>query len=229
MKAIIFILALTAVFCEELEFESHISIDAVREDFNFINMISDTQKIIFNSLITIRSGSKINIKEDLKRLSPLCVSGASVEVSNLEKLLKALFTRKAKMPEEKFEVLKATFKESKYVDKNVWYGFEIVFNADPTDKDKVNYVNIFINYIKDRPNVFSFICNKGFKFAPDVMIFTKGLSVAGGIYERTEDVLKEFPKSITKEEIETMMDMFLLISMKKYAVVLGYNTSSWYF
>ena len=58
-------------------------------------------------------------------------------------------------------------------------------------------------------------------FDQDFMIVTKGVSVAGGIYQKQEDVVEEVPKGFIKDDIETIMNSFFLISLKKYALLIG--------
>ena len=233
MKAIIFILALTTIFCEELEFDSHIDIsNFLNNGTSFVNMINDTWKNVTSALKTTKSKvykEMIN-GEGFKRFSYSCMGQVSIGVRNWDVFTSSLI-RKTKMPEEQSEIIKSRFRDSKYGDKNAWYGLTFGFStksSDSSDKDNATFGSLFINYVekKNSPDALFSYCRVNFNHIQNFMIFTKGISVAGGIYQKQEDVIEEIPKNITKEDIEALMNGFFLITTRNLAKMFQMNTTT---
>jgi len=64
-----------------------------------------------------------------------------------------------------------------------------------------------------------FTCD--FKLAPDMWIWNKSLSVAGGIYESSSDYVKQVPRSLTQQDIEGLMKFMEMMNFKSIFSSIG--------
>jgi len=60
-----------------------------------------------------------------------------------------------------------------------------------------------------------------FQLSDDMLIVTKSLSVAGGIFSDTKDVIQRIPRNITPDDVKAVLNFFTVISFKNIAENLG--------
>ena len=60
-----------------------------------------------------------------------------------------------------------------------------------------------------------------FKLAPDVLVYSKKLSVAGGIWQDSKDEIVKAPKSLNPEDIQMVMSFFQIVVFKGFADQFG--------
>lgn len=103
---------------------------------------------------------------------------------------------------------------AEFLPENAWNANEFTF-----DMDKNGLCNSFVALTKNdivaqRSHVITVVVAGSFALAPNIQIWSKYKSIAGGIFENTKDVLKEVPRGLTEGDIKGINAMMLLTSLQ---------------
>lgn len=126
-----------------------------------------------------------------------------------------------KVPDERQKDLKMVLEEARWAEKNAWNAFNTLFALK--DGGNVKFCSILIAR-NDEKNTYDFLftdITAAFKFAPDVLVVSKKLSVLGGLWEDSKDEQISVPRSITQEDVQTVLAFFHIVAFKGFADQLG--------
>lgn len=212
---------LSSIYCEKIDFEGYTEggfADKIKNAENLINMITETWGKLVNTFKTTRSST---LKEKIQKQGfqtfkgrAMVQAGVGVRENFYEKFIEKLAI-KIEMPEATRKLFVSALEEAEYGDANSWIGFDILYEKDQK-QDKVDYATVVVNYREDAKKfdvLFSYL-NADFKLAHDVLVFTQSNSYVGGIYTSEKDIIKEVPKTLTNEELKSILTGFQLVLMK---------------
>ena len=126
-----------------------------------------------------------------------------------------------KVPAERQEDLKMVLEESKWADSNVWTAFNTLFSVDNGGNTKFASILISRNDVKDTYDFVFTDIKADFKLAPDTLVVSKKLSVLGGIWTDDKDEMIKVPKTLTPEDITTVLSFFQIVAFKGFAEQFG--------
>lgn len=117
----------------------------------------------------------------------------------------------------------------KYADEQDWMKWDMMFNTGKGGD--VKYVCITGNREvgSDGKSKYNFlVANVGatFELAPNLIIIEKSASYAGGIFQKTKDIIKKVPRSVTQADVEGVLDFFLVCAVKRFADELGIKVTN---
>jgi hypothetical protein len=99
---------------------------------------------------------------------------------------------------------------AQFLPDNAWYfntaSFDINKSADTTSIVCMSKADIAFN----KAHVLTVTASGTFKLAPDIYIYEKFRSVAGGIYQETSEVRKNVPRTLTNADIKALHALTLL-------------------
>ena len=105
-----------------------------------------------------------------------------------------------------------------------WHANDMTFDATHGGDCNTIVALCQQDYTSSVINVLFTFVTGSFKLAPDVFIYTKFLSAAGGIYESTKDRIEYKPRSLKDEEIKAIHATMLLSGLSVMADNLGVET-----
>jgi len=126
-----------------------------------------------------------------------------------------------KVPAERTADLKMFLEECKWVESNIWTAFNTLFSIDKGGNTKFASILISRNDSNDTYDFFYNDIKADFYLAPDTLVVSKKLSVLGGIWEDSKDEYIKVPKSLTTDDISTVLQFFQIVSFKGFAEQLG--------
>jgi hypothetical protein len=147
-----------------------------------------------------------------------------IKAEHFEKYLTHL-EKRLKVPEERQEDLKMVLEESMWVQSNVWTAFNTLFAVDTIGNTKFCSILIGKNEEKDTYDVVFTDIKADFKLAADTMVINKKLSVLGGIWEDEKDEYVKVPKSLTPDDIQSVLSFFQIVAWKSFADQFGIKVS----
>jgi hypothetical protein len=130
--------------------------------------------------------------------------------------------KRLKVPNDRILDLKEVIKSVKISGSNFWATNNVLYSID--DQGTCKYASILFN--KNDDGNFNFIVNDidiTFKFAPDLLVINRKLSILGGLWSEDQDIIQKVPKSINQEDIQTMISFFNIISYKDILKAMGYD------
>jgi len=133
----------------------------------------------------------------------------------------ANLVKRIKVPEERKEDLEMALEEIQWGSSSVWTAFNTLFSIDTTGETKFCSILTSKNEEKGTYDFVFTDIKASFKLAPDVMVISKKLSVLGGIWEDDKDEQIKVPKSLTPEDIQTVLSFFQIIAFKGFADQFG--------
>jgi hypothetical protein len=99
---------------------------------------------------------------------------------------------------------------AEFMPDNAWYfntaSFDIKHNGDTTSVVSMSKADLEFG----KAHVLTVTASGTFTLAPDVYIYEKFRSVAGGIYQNTKDVRKNVPRSLTSDDIKALHALTIL-------------------
>ncbi len=99
---------------------------------------------------------------------------------------------------------------AEFMPDNAWYfntaSFDIKRNGDTTSVVSMSKADLEFN----KAHVLTVTASGTFTLAPDVYVYEKFRSVAGGIYQNTKDVRKNVPRSLTPEDVKALHALTIL-------------------
>jgi len=138
----------------------------------------------------------------------------------LDKYLDHL-NQRLNVPDKNKKDLKMVVEEIQWADDNQWQCFNVVFSTGVGGNVKMAAVIVHHDEKNDKYDFVVSDVAATFQLADDILIVTKSLSVAGGIFENKEDKITRVPKNITPEDIKSVLDFFTVVSIKNIAENLG--------
>jgi hypothetical protein len=136
-------------------------------------------------------------------------------LDNLEKRLA--------VPADKLTDLKSILKEVTFADSGYWATANTLFSVD--SKGTCKFVSILFNKNIEE-NKYNFIVNDidtTFQFSPNILIVSKRLTVMGGLWDDKKDIIKKKPRSITQDDVDTIMNFFNVVAYKSFMKNMGYD------
>jgi hypothetical protein len=133
--------------------------------------------------------------------------------------------KRLKVPRDQVGNVKDILKTTTFADSNFWATNSLLFSIDRMGTCK--FASILFN--KDEDGKYNFIVNDmnlNFKYAPNIMIVNKKLSVLGGIWSEDMDVIKKVPRSINLEDVQTMINFFSALSYKGFLKEVGLDADN---
>ena len=143
-----------------------------------------------------------------------------VKAEYLDKFIAHLQTR-IKVPAERQGDLAMVLEESKWTESNVWTAFDTLFSIDNGGNTKFASILVSRNDVKDTYDFVFTDVKADFKLSPDTLVVHKKLSVLGGIWEDEKDEITKVPKSITPEDVNTVLQFFQIVAFKGFAEQFG--------
>lgn len=116
--------------------------------------------------------------------------------------------------------INAILELAEFTDQNQWSVND--FNFD-TGHGKLDTVVALTGNDMEKMK-FSFLTIKltgSFELAPDVLLYHKTKSLAGGFWETEKDVRKEVPRNISKEEVEAVQSLMILSALNVMCKTFG--------
>jgi hypothetical protein len=99
---------------------------------------------------------------------------------------------------------------AEFMPDNAWYfntaSFDIKHNGDTTSVVAMSKADLEFG----KAHVLTVTASGTFSLAPDVYVYEKFKSVAGGIYQNTKDVRKNVPRSLTQEDVKALHALTIL-------------------
>jgi hypothetical protein len=140
----------------------------------------------------------------------------SISADYIDRVLGNL-QKKIKIPQEKQEGFNLMMEEALFSETMAWSGFNTMFSVDKGGQ--IRYSNILISQDVERNtyDLFLIDVNAEFKLAPDVFVISKMFTTLGGLYNNVKEEMLTVPKSLTQEDIETVMNFFQIIAYKTLA------------
>jgi hypothetical protein len=126
-----------------------------------------------------------------------------------------------KVPADRQGDLAMVLEETKWSESNVWTAFDTLFSIDNGGSTKFASILVSRNEDKDTYDFVFTDVKADFKLAPDTLVVHKKLSVLGGIWEDDKDVMVKVPKSITPEDVNTVLQFFQIVAFKGFAEQFG--------
>ena len=130
-------------------------------------------------------------------------------------------TRRIKVPADRQGDLAMVLEETKWTESNVWTAFDTLFSIDNGGNTKFASILVSRNEVKDTYDFVFTDVKADFKLAPDTLVVHKKLSVLGGIWQDDKDEMVKVPKSITPEDVNTVLQFFQIVAFKGFAEHFG--------
>lgn len=117
---------------------------------------------------------------------------------------------------------KDTFEYAFWSENGVWSKCDLVFEEE-TQKNFYDSASVLVTESAkpDRHDILITYFQTEFKFADDILYIENSKSVLGGIFSSTKEEYVKKPKNLTDEEIEAVVAMYKMFSLKFIADVLG--------
>jgi hypothetical protein len=147
-----------------------------------------------------------------------------VKEERLNDYLRNLETR-LRVPEDRVQDIRSVLSEVEYSDSSFWSTANILFSIGHQGNCK--FASILYNRRDD--GKYDFIVNDidaTFQLSPDVLIISKKLSVLGGLWQDEKEEVQKVPKSLTQDDIDTVMSFFNIIAFKGFMKRLGVDVDS---
>jgi hypothetical protein len=143
-----------------------------------------------------------------------------VSEENFEKKLIPSLLRRFQVPDELKLTLEGVLMESMWGESNKWQSTESLFSTGETGK--CNFITIMAakNDAGKMDVVYADVKSQ-LKFSPNVMVVTKSISVLGGIWQDTKDVVQTKPREITMEMMTSVQDFLKMIAFQGIASQFG--------
>lgn len=241
MKKILFIVLLAIVACKNLRFlddniDTQLTTDQTQKDqaqkmngignlTNAINQICDTwSKVVttfktthskkIKEIIPVEGFSKLNLNSELY-----------INIGLADSKYEAYFNARAKtinLKDEYLQKFKDTFEFAFWSENGVWSKCDMVYDEESAS-NKYDSVSILVTESAkpDRHDIMITYMGAEFKIADDILYIEESTSVLGGIFEKTTEKYEKKPKNLTDAEIEAIISMYKLFSLKFLADVLG--------
>jgi hypothetical protein len=126
-----------------------------------------------------------------------------------------------KVPAERTADLKMVLEECKWVESNIWTAYNTLFSINQGGDTKFASILIARNDANDTYDFFYNDIKAEFNLAPNTLVVSKKLSVLGGIWEDSKDEYIKVPKTLTTEDISTVLQFFQIVAFKGFAEQLG--------
>jgi len=125
------------------------------------------------------------------------------------------------VPDKNKKDLKMVVEEIQWADDNQWQCFNVIFSTGKGGNVKMAAMIINHDEKNDKYNFIISDVQATFQLSDDMLIVTKSLSVAGGIFSDTKDVIQRIPRNITPDDVKAVLNFFTVISFKNIAENLG--------
>jgi hypothetical protein len=199
--------------------------------FDFMKSATDMVGQVTNAwggvVNAFKSSSSSTIKEQLagKGFSKF-LQDATFKITNglqaqyLDKYLDRL-GQSLKIPADKNVDFKNTVEEIAWTDSSIWNLFNVVFDKDKGGNCK--YISLLAKRDETTDKYYFIIANidSTFSLAPDVLIINNQKSSLGGLFSSNKDVQKNVPRSITQEDVQTVINFFFVCAFKTFSDALG--------
>lgn len=133
--------------------------------------------------------------------------------------------RRLKVPDDQKEYVTDILADAQLSDQQVWTSFDMLFDVNSTQNDKVKYATVLVNY-NEKTGKYDAIATDlkaDFKLTPDVLIIHESKSYAGGIFATEKDKRIKVPKNLDEEQLQAIFQFFQIVSLKVIANVFGYK------
>jgi len=130
-------------------------------------------------------------------------------------------SRRIQVPAERQEDLKDVLEEIKYIDHNIWTANNILFSVDNGGNSK--FVSL-LSHRDEKTNKYDFVvCDiqSTFVLAPDTMVISKKLSVAGGLWQDEKEVEIKVNREVTSDDMKAVMSFFNVVVFKAFMENMG--------
>lgn len=240
MKKLIYILLFTAVISANLRFMEDLDTKLKADELekgeakkankiesltNAINQLCDswgkivtafktTHSKTIKEILPGRGFSKLNLQSELY-----------VNIGLMDSKYEAYYKRRAVTLHLKDDYLKKfldTFEFALWSDEGVWNKCDMVYDDD-SESNRYNSVTVLVteSVKPDKHDIMITYFSAQFTLAPDLLWIHESKSVLGGIFEKTTERLEKKPRNLTDEEIEAIISMYKMFSLKFVADVLG--------
>ena len=143
-----------------------------------------------------------------------------------ENKLNSALTKRNKMtqiPKEHRHIFNEKIMEASFIEGLKWENLDILFNKDSIKNDIVNYVNFWTNKRGNKIDLIIMNARANFKLAPDIIVMRKNKFIAGGIYQSSVPYNIKVPRSLTREDIINICEIFSFNMIRLLAMNLGIN------
>lgn len=192
---------------------------------NIISSIANSYQQVANALRTTSEKTIVDkiIREGFERLhlsSTVKFASKIRDYNGYVKVLKKYIVKQ--LPTKYNDLFNEALESLEFVKDNYKLSrVNVAFEGDKPE-NKISSCN-FIGGEDENENRYLVIAYMAadFKLAPDLFVWRKSVSVAGGIFSKTKDSFEKVPKSLTKEKVTTMLDCFQWMAFKSMAKFLG--------
>lgn len=139
-----------------------------------------------------------------------------LEEANFDKFM-GYIAKRLKVPEERRDDLTDVVETAKFVEKQAWVAFNTLYSVDKIGNTKFATLLIGKDEQTGKYDIVLSDVQADFQFAPDLIVVNKKLSVFGGIFNHEKDETISRPRSITQEDIQTVLNFFEIIAYQTIA------------
>ena len=224
LKVFIFIIAIFAIKGEEIQFEDGVAPLVVLKIINAAAKAYMKLAQTFKTSIS-KTFKEMLIGEGFDKYSGKVINHIySIKPGKYSRFIKRNY-EKLNIPEKLKDVILATFDEATYMDKQAWMGFDLAFNSESSDPDKVDFANVMVtqNEEEDAFDIIFSYTKADFKLAPDIIVFSEKKVIGGGISVTEKDVYKEVPRSLTEDDLNCVLSFFQMAAYRAIIQSLGKN------
>lgn len=133
--------------------------------------------------------------------------------------------KRLKVPSEQQEAIADILADAQLADSQAWTSFDMLFDVDSKEKDKVKYASVLVNY-NEKTGKYDAIATDlkaDFTLAPDVTIIHESKSYVGGIFSKEKEYEVKKPKKLDEDQLQAIFQFFQIVSMKVLANIFGYK------
>lgn len=135
--------------------------------------------------------------------------------------------KRLRVPEDQKEFILDILADAQLSDQQVWTSFDMLFDVNSTENDKVKYATVLANHNEEtgKYDAIATDLKADFKLTPDVLIIHESKSYVGGIFSTEKDKRIKVPKNLDEDQLKAIFQFFQIVSLKVIAELFGYKVN----